>query len=486
MTVASLALGLLLAMMSNAPMGKKSCDPVGAGGLPVCGAPPAGMVLIPEGEFHYGPDKSRVTRSLGAYYMDAREVSAGDFRECVKAGACSYSGGDGVYHTYDRKRDSHPINYVNWDEAVAYCSWKGKRLPTEEEWEKAARGTDGRSFPWGDEDPDNTRANFHKSGDSFENRRGYGTTPAGHYQREGGEETTSPYGAQDMAGNVWEWTDSWYSSRRASRVFRGGGFYNATRFLSTHRRMGRSPSQRFPDVGFRCAQSRARFALGETCTSDADCSTSRCSGGRICGPAGLPQDMAYIPAGEFLFGPEDAQETRATRAYLMDLMEVSAAEYRDCVEAGRCERRGSAEDVERGDHPVNDVSWKDASAYCSFVGKRLPSEEEWEKAARGVDGRRYPWGSDAPDCKRAVMRECGGVTAERGSRPRGKSPFGLSDMAGNVFEWTSTWASGASRYRVLRGGAFSSDSYLLNTAFRGNYLPEFRHPHFGFRCAKGL
>ena len=119
MTVASLALGLLLAMMSNAPMGKKTCDPVGAGGLPVCGATPAGMVLIPEGEFYYGPDKSRVTRSLGAYYMAAREVSAGDFRECVKAGACSYSGGDGVYHTYARKRDSHPINYVNLDEAVA-------------------------------------------------------------------------------------------------------------------------------------------------------------------------------------------------------------------------------------------------------------------------------------------------------------------------------------------------------------------------------
>ncbi len=212
--------------------------------------PGFGMTRVPAGQFKYGPVDSpnnwTETKTLPTFYIDTHEVTAGEYKECVEAGGCGYgaTGSEPAYgtsHTYNNNKDNHPINYVSWHEAVDYCTWKGKRLPTEVEWEKAARGTDGRTYPWGNESPACDYAVMNGC-DGF-------TQPVG---SEGSGK--SPYGVYDMAGNLWEWTDSWYSSGSNYRVLRGGSFGNDEDDLRSSYRSLSSPANRNLTSGFRCSQ----------------------------------------------------------------------------------------------------------------------------------------------------------------------------------------------------------------------------------------
>ena len=201
---------------------------------------PEGMVEVPAGDFLYGDPTTSIY--LPTFYIDQYEVTAGDYKACVDAGVCQYNGSTiNEYRTYNNGRDTHPINYVNWYEATAYCIFNGKRLPTEQEWEKAARGSDGRTYPWGNESPTCDLAWYAGCpGDT----QPVGSLIAG----------ASPYGAYDMAGNVWEWTNSWYSSDMDYRVLRGGSFYDFTFYLPSSNRYNSFPDNRFGFNGFRCAQ----------------------------------------------------------------------------------------------------------------------------------------------------------------------------------------------------------------------------------------
>jgi formylglycine-generating enzyme required for sulfatase activity len=254
--------------------------------------------------------------------------------------------------------------------------------------------------------------------------------------------------------------------------------------------------------------------------------------------AGQPR-MVRIPAGTFDMGSnsgandEKPMHPVTLPSFEMDVTEVTVAEYQACVVANACQAATTVEQgglspaaaktlsrfcnagrAGRQQHPMNCVDFHQASAYCRWAGKRLPTEEEWEYAARGTDGRTYPWGNEAPGP--GLLNACGsqcleiaesqgwkwpsmyaaddgfGDTAPVGSFPKGRSPFGVLDMAGNVWEWTDTWycdsyatSKQCLDYRVTRGGSWSNGLFAnVRAAYRNGSIPADRSIYVGFRCAR--
>jgi formylglycine-generating enzyme required for sulfatase activity len=224
--------------------------------------------------------------------------------------------------------------------------------------------------------------------------------------------------------------------------------------------------------------------------------------------------MVTIPAGAFTMGSatnpklawyeqgvdETPQQLVKVAAYWIDRYEVTQEDYAAFVAAtGHREPRvWNNGQARRDDHPVIDVSWDDADAYCRWAGRRLPTEAEWEKAARGDDGRIWPWGNEYRRGAAVLQDTAGGDTAPVGSHPDDVSPNGVYDMAGNVMEWTASWYEQypgstlarpdfGQKYRVLRGGAWTTPPLPFSRAANRHAIaPFWDHPHFGFRCAKDI
>lgn len=219
--------------------------------------------------------------------------------------------------------------------------------------------------------------------------------------------------------------------------------------------------------------------------------------------------MVRVPAGTFVMGSDDGADDERPRhqvavdAFEMDVTEVTGEAYRACVKAGGCTRAEplapdtSCDPLSAGlpNHPILCVSWNEATEYCAWAGKRLPTEEEWEYAARGTDGRTYPWGEDEP-----YEQLCwsGGSSGKRevscavGSFRQGDSPFGVADMAGSVWEWTASrykggYSSVPTENYVFRGGAFIHDNPgLVRSAARQSGEPLVAFYAMGFRCARSV
>jgi serine/threonine-protein kinase len=220
--------------------------------------------------------------------------------------------------------------------------------------------------------------------------------------------------------------------------------------------------------------------------------------------AGGPRaDRVLVPAGPSKQGSTKGEEderperTVVVKAFSIDRTEVTRARYAACVAARRCKpipagAAGSAEASSDSELPVTGVAWADAQAYCRFAGGRLPTEVEWEKAARGTDGREYPWG-DELDCSRANWGSfegegpCAGKNPGRpvrvGSYPTGASAYGALDLGGNVWEWVADKYEDEPDRRVVRGGSCCSYFVGPRAANRNAWAPEHRDADLGFRCA---
>jgi formylglycine-generating enzyme required for sulfatase activity len=223
-----------------------------------------GMVSVPAGQFIYGSEKEanlRVVSVSEAFWIDRFPVTNERFcrflneRGNRKEGGVEWIELQGAYgkekcriserkgrFSVEREYENHPVICVSWYGAAAYAKWAGKRLPTEQEWEKAARGMDGRRYPWGEEFSEQ-RCNTAESGSE-------GTTEAGKYAEAG----LSPYGAEDMAGNVWEWTESHWAENDEDRVLRGGSWLNDHVIAACSCRRYEHPFIRDYFIGFRCAR----------------------------------------------------------------------------------------------------------------------------------------------------------------------------------------------------------------------------------------
>jgi formylglycine-generating enzyme required for sulfatase activity len=241
-------------------------------------------------------------------------------------------------------------------------------------------------------------------------------------------------------------------------------------------------------------------------------------------------EMVYVPAGQFLMGSredegdddERPQHTLTLNAFWIDKHEVTNLQYHKCVEAGACTPPTACavgeptfDDETKLTHPVVCVSWEAAQRYCGSAGVRLPTEAEWEKAARGTDARQFVWGNQF-DCHRGNFDDeveltaevveggpsCDGFpqTAPVGSFPDGVSPYGALDLSGNVWEWVNDWYDGGyyalgperdlngppdGRTRVVRGGAWTnSKTAYLRLPYRDSFRPDSTADSVGFRCAQ--
>ncbi|OQC35254.1 MAG: Serine/threonine-protein kinase pkn1 [Deltaproteobacteria bacterium ADurb.Bin058] len=290
-----------------------------------------------------------------------------------------------------------------------------------------------------------------------------------------------------------------------------------------------------------CGQSCGSCTAPETCNSEGQCCLKDCTG-RVCGPdpvcgescgscgsntycddgtcvPNIGIEWVRIVGGTFSMGSNDGySDERPVHSVTVPTFEMSKTavtvdQYRACVDAGSCTAPGTGTDCNwdesrRGSHPVNCVDWDQAQDFANWVGGRLPSEAEWEYAARsGGRDWKYPWGDEEATCERAVMYDGSGPGCGRGStwpvcsKPSGNTTQGLCDMAGNVYEWVqdwyhdtydgaptdgSAWESPAGSTRVIRGGSWHRYAGHVRAANRNFDGPRIRSAYVGFRLARSV
>ncbi len=461
-------------------------------------------------------DITVTTSTVEGYYTGDENYSAGSYLFLDLVDSDCRIDWTGTEFTIVSGYEDHPVVEITWFGSWAFADFYGFDLPTEFEWEKAAHGNTGYDYPWGNS-IDGSMANYFDSGDPWEP----GTTPIGMYNGQiiqdfQTADSPSPFGGYDMVGNLWELTDSFWGGGFTARVKRGGCWLNDILNLKTWIRANPDPHQSESDTGFRCI--------------------------RI-----IDNGFAWcnIPAGEYTYGEGDTIKTIDYNYNIMKY-EVTNLQYKryleDALADGEITVNGS--DVEgfyTGDenypagtypfyslgtpignnyarisattdtafvinvpagynpgdfdnHPVVYVTWFGAWHFAEHYGLRLPTEFEWEKAARGDTGYDYPWGDTITGNNANYVNS--GDPWDNGTTPVGyyngyngtidsPSPYGVYDMCGNVNDWTDSWFGTTNRF--IRGGAWNGHSYdddLCSWYRNTHYNPTYNYCIIGFRCAK--
>jgi formylglycine-generating enzyme required for sulfatase activity len=552
------------------------------------------QVLVPAGSFLMGADDDLSEDDeapihevrLDAFYIEETEVTNAQFatflnREVVDSGpydswidvadeealiSISVLGdGFAVRPGFDR----HPVVEVTWNGANAYCAWAGGRLPTEAEWEYAARGPEGRIYPWGDVfECGRLNADDETVLDDYVGPGGAGcdgfnrTAPVGSFPQ--GE---SWVGALDMSGNVWEWVNDWYQANYYTlspaenppgpvsnpdnlKVVRGGSWFKGYISDRGSFREHNQTTDTLNDVGFRCVYDVAAVTSappGSATSESPPVTTSWTVGATqtVADPSGDANTTIYVPAGTFLMGSEDGNNDErpihevTLDAFWLDRTEVTNARFADFVEGVGYETTAEAQgwgylfdggnwDVVNGanwrqpqgpgsdingldEHPVVLVNRADAAAFCAWAGGRLPTEAEWEYAARGPENRLWAWGNEfLADRVNYCDHDCSAswadldvddgytFTAPVDSFPAGASWVGALNMTGNVWEWVADWYAAdyygrspadnppgpeSGERGIVRGGSWVFESRRARATDRNHTDPTYAINDFGIRCA---
>ena len=438
------------------------------------------MILIPAGKYAYGDSNPPEVKHLPDFYMDIQEVTQQDYERVIGKNPSRFKG------------ENLPVEKVTWLEAKEYCEREGKRLPTSEEWEKAARAGSHSKFYWG-EILGKNNANCNDCGSQWDGSK---TAPVRSFP-------PNAWGLYDMAGNVWEWVDASYDKK--FKVLRGGSWMDEPTFVQSDASYFVMPGNRSSDIGFRCASSQAvgvKFGMDRMTEEKAqrkeqgrlaeekrleseqsegmevarlEPGTSKPSPEKATGNEG----MVLIPAGKYVFGNSQPPEIKHLRGFHMDTQEVTQKDYERVM--GKNPSRFKGENL-----PVEKVTWQEAKEYCERVGKRLPTSEEWEKAARAATFTKYYWGPDIVKNK-ANCTDCGSQWDGMKTAPVRSFPpnaWGLYDMAGNVWEWVDK--THGNQFKVLRGGSWMDDPTFLSPSEFYFVMPDNRSSDIGFRCARGI
>jgi formylglycine-generating enzyme required for sulfatase activity/serine/threonine protein kinase len=452
------------------------------------------------------------TVALAAFDIDKNEVTNGEYREFLLSISGSSVPLDGASQDHSRchpdekpdkthapltwRPDDYPVTGVDWFDAYTYARWKGKRLPSEDEYELAARGQDGSLYPWGTE----------FDADLYWPLGIHELCSVGEYRNSRADAPTA------MAGNAAEWTSSASALLQGSAdemrmKIKGGGFAQGEEASVFAVGFARHLEQRTyydEGIGFRCA----RFANGPTLDGMVRISEQEAHLGGESSPGlefvRLISSQSQSQLAVELVGV--VPSVREVAAFRMDIHEVRNAHYRrflDYLEttddSSFCHpeeptHRHTPEywndpQFPAEDQPVVGVNWYDAFAYASWVGKRLPTAEEWWRAARGNSTRMYPWGDQFESAK-CNSRESSALSAAPvTSFESGASPFGMLQMAGNAAEWTGeNLGESVQPGPFLLGGGW--DEQCIATASLGHILFErdrdYRDKSSGFRCAEDL
>lgn len=467
---------------------------------------PVEWIQIPGGKFLMGTD------DLDPVFLDAKpvhEVSVMPFEmtkslvtidqygECVNKGKCRKPSGYAFSCNWGMpNRGNYPVNCVTWEQANQYAAFMGARLPTEAEWEYAAtNGGKNHKYPWGNAEPTekNVACGVYRGGPEPVCEKPLGNTE---------------HGLCDMTGNLMQILQDRYSSSYIGAPVDGssnqGGFDWVLRGAEI------SECKYLGDSKYYRSDLRHHFQQ----YGDARESWSVSVGFRIARKfkQSPPVEWVDIDGGVFEMGTdgflpgfEDTkpQHSVSVKAFKISKTDVTVSQYMECVSKGKCVEPNTGDScnwgkANRQDHPINCVDWNQANQYAKFIGARLPTEAEWEYAARsGGKDYSYPWGEALPAKELIVMNTTG--TMPVCSRPAGNTEQGLCDMGGNVFQWVQdkyvnsyegapvdgSPVEAGGPLRGLRGSSFNNaNESLMRSVYRFATAPGYRYDFIGFRVAR--